>query len=330
MGNILFANPEFLFGLVIIIPMLVWYIKKDGFTQTSIQISSLRAFERTPITYKHILRHVEFSIRILAIVLLLIALARPQSENNWEDTTTKGIDIVLALDVSGSMMAMDFDPNRFEASKNVAIEFISGRKNDRIGVVVFSGESFTQCPLTTDHAVLVNLVNELKQGLIEDGTAIGVGLANAVNRLKNSDAISKVVILLTDGVNNMGSIDPITAAQIAEKFGIRVYTVGVGRNGYAPYPMQTMFGIQYQNMEVQIDEEILKEIAKITGGKYFRATNNKKLLEIYNEIDQLEKSRIEVKKFSNTSEEYLPLAILAVILLILAILIRSIFLKTIP
>lgn len=330
MGNIEFANPEFLFGLIIIVPMVIWHIIKDGQTQASLQISSLRAFEKTPLSFRHVLRHIEFGLRLLVIALLIIAMARPQSTDNWEDSSTKGIDIVLALDVSGSMMAMDFEPNRFEASKSVAIEFISGRKYDRIGVVVFSGESFTQCPLTTDHAVLINLVNELKQGLIEDGTAIGVGLANAVNRLKDSKAISKVIILLTDGVNNMGAIDPLTAATIAEKFGIRVYTVGVGRNGYAPYPVQTMFGIQYQNMEVQIDEEILKQISKITGGKYFRATNNKKLIEIYQEIDQLEKSKIEIKKFSTKSDEFLPLLIIAGILLCLVIIIRNIVLKTIP
>jgi Ca-activated chloride channel family protein len=267
---------------------------------------------------------------MLAISLLILALARPQSTNNWEDTSTEGIDIVLALDISGSMMAMDFEPNRFEASKNVAVEFISGRRNDRIGVVVFSGESYTQCPLTTDHAILVNLIQELQQGLIEDGTAIGVGLANAINRLKDSKAVSKVIILLTDGVNNMGSIDPLTAAQIAKKFGIRVYTVGVGKNGYAPYPVQTMFGVQYQNMEVQIDEKILQEISRLTGGKYFRATNNKTLVQVYKEIDKLEKSKIEVKKFSNKNDEFLPLVIVAFLLLLLGILIRTLILRTIP
>lgn len=330
MGNIVFANPEFLFGLIIIIPIVIWYIKKDSIHHSSIQVSTLRAFKITPLTYKHFLKHIEFGFRMLAVALLITAIARPQSANNWEDTNTEGIDIVMALDISGSMMAMDFEPNRFEAAKNVAIEFISGRRNDRIGVVVFSGESFTQCPLTTDHAVLINLVQELKQGLIEDGTAIGVGLANSINRLKDSKAVSKVIILLTDGVNNMGSIDPLTAAQIAKKFGIRVYTVGVGRNGYAPYPVQTMFGIQYQNMEVQIDENTLKEISKITGGKYFRATNNKTLVGIYKEIDQLEKSKIEVKKFSNKNDEFLPLAIVATILILLSILIRTLVLRSLP
>lgn len=330
MGNIIFANPAFLFGLIIIIPMIVWYILKDGQSYSSIQISSLRAFKTTPLSYKHILRHIEFGIRILAIVLLIVALARPQSTNNWEDTSTEGIDIILALDISGSMLARDFEPDRFEASKNVAIEFISGRQNDRIGLVVFSGESFTQCPLTNDHAVLINLVQDIKQGLIDDGTAIGVGLANSINRLKDSKAISKVIILLTDGVNNMGSIDPITAANIAGKFGIRVYTVGVGRNGYAPYPVQTIFGIQYQNMEVQIDEETLKGIAQLTNGKYFRATNNTKLIEIYKEIDRLEKSKIEVKKFSNKNDEFLPLAVAAIIMLLISLILKYSVLKTIP
>jgi len=330
MGNIIFANPEFLFGLIILVPLVVWYILKDKENHPSLQISSLRAFAKVPISYKHILRHIEFSFKILILALMIISLARPQSTDNWEDITTEGIDIVLALDVSGSMMAMDFNPNRFEASKKVAMEFIAGRENDRIALVVFSGESYTQCPLTTDLGVAINLVNDLKQGIIEDGTAIGVGLANAVNRLKDSKSKSKVIILLTDGVNNMGSIDPMTAAQIASKFGIRVYTVGVGKNGTAPFPMQTIFGIQYQEMEVQIDEATLKAIAELTGGKYFRATNNNKLKEIYQEIDKLEKSKVDIKKFSNKEDEFLPLILVAAILLVMVFIIRYLFLKSIP
>ncbi len=203
----------------------------------------------------------------------------------------------MALDISGSMLARDFKPDRLEASKDVATEFISGRPYDRIGLVVFSGESFTQCPLTTDHAVLINLMHEIQSGMIEDGTAIGMGLANAVNRIKDSEAKSKVIILLTDGVNNMGEIAPATAAGIAKTFGIRVYTIGVGTQGMAPYPVQTPFGIQYQNMPVEIDEAILKEIAQTTGGRYFRATDNDKLVQVYHEIDKLEKSKIDVKQF---------------------------------
>ncbi|MFN8258676.1 MAG: VWA domain-containing protein [Bacteroidales bacterium] len=325
-----FANPGFLFGLIILVPMVIWYVLKDEKNHTSIQVSTLRAFKTRPLGFKNILRHVLFGARMLIIALLIIILARPQSTNNWENSTSEGIDIVLALDISSSMLARDFKPDRMEASKEVAIEFISGRENDKIGLVVFSGESFTQCPLTTDHAVLINLFKDIKQGLIEDGTAIGMGLATAVNRLKDSEAKSKVIILLTDGVNNMGAIDPITAANIAKSLGIRVYTVGVGRNGYAPYPVPTMFGIQYQNMEVKIDEEILKEISKLTDGRYFRATNNEKLKEIYKEIDKLEKSKIEVKKFSSRNEEFLPLALLVALLLISDLILRNTVLRTIP
>ncbi|MCF6241963.1 MAG: VWA domain-containing protein [Bacteroidales bacterium] len=325
-----FANPEFLWGLLILIPITVWYILKDENNYTSIQISSLRAFPSTPRTYKFYMRYVLFALKLFLLALLIVMLARPQTTNFWEDKTTEGIDIVIALDISSSMLARDFVPNRLEASKNVAISFISGRPNDRMGLVVFSGESFTQCPLTTDHAVLINLFKDIKQGMIEDGTAIGMGLANAVNRLKDSDAKSKVVILLTDGVNNMGAIDPITAAQLAKSFGIRVYTIGVGKNGYAPYPVQTMFGIQYQDMEVKIDEETLKKISEITDGKYFRATNNRKLKQIYKEIDKLEKSKIQVKKFSSKNDDFMPLAQLAVLLLSLIILIRYTIMRNIP
>ncbi len=330
MHNIEFANPGFLWALLILIPILLWYILKDENYYTSIQVSTLRAFPKEPRTYKFYLRHILFAIKLLLLALLIIMLARPQTTNYWEDKTTEGIDIVIALDISSSMLARDFVPNRLEASKDVAIKFISGRPNDRMGLVVFSGESFTQCPLTTDHAVLINLFKDIKQGMIEDGTAIGMGLATAVNRLKDSDAKSKVIILLTDGVNNMGAIDPITAAQLAKSFNIRVYTIGVGKNGYAPYPVQTMFGIQYQDMEVKIDEETLKKISEITGGKYFRATNNKKLENIYREIDKMEKSKIEVKKFSSKNDEFLPLAQLAVLLLSLFILIRYTIMRNIP
>ncbi len=330
MGNIVFKNPEFLYGIIIIIPMIAWYIFKDKESHATVQISSLRAFKNTPYTFKHFLRHFLFGLRVLVVVILFVILARPQSINNWEDTTTEGIDIVIALDISSSMLARDFKPDRLEASKDVAIEFISGREDDRIGLVIFSGESFTQCPLTTDHAVLINLFKGIKQGMVEDGTAIGMGLATAINRLKDSEAKSKVIILLTDGVNNSGSIDPVTAAQIAETFGIRVYTVGVGRNGFAPYPVQTMFGIQYQSREVKIDEETLKEVSQLTDGKYFRATNNQKLINIYKEIDKLEKSKVEVKKFSSKNDEFLPLAIVVALALIFDIIIRNTVLRAIP
>jgi Ca-activated chloride channel homolog len=228
------------------------------------------------------------------------------------------------------MLAEDFKPNRISAAKDVAIEFVSGRPDDRMGLVVFSGESFTQCPLTTDHAVLINLFKDIKSGMIEDGTAIGLGLANAITRLKDSKAKSKVIILLTDGVNNQGEIDPITAAEIAKTFGIRVYTVGVGTMGTAPYPVQTPFGVKYQDMEVKIDEEGLAQIAQMTDGKYFRATNNKKLAEIYTEIDQLEKSKIEVKEYSKKQEEYFLFALAAALFILLEVLLRNTYLRTVP
>lgn len=310
--------------------MIVWYVLKQRKSNATIQISSLKGFETAPTTYKHILRHALFGFRVAVIALLIVVLARPQSTDSWENVTTKGIDIVMSLDISGSMLAEDFKPNRLEASKNVAMEFIAGRPNDRIGLVVFSGESFTQCPLTTDHAVLVNLFRDIKSGMIEDGTAIGMGLANAVNRLKDSEAISKVIILLTDGVNNQGTIAPETAAEIAKTFGIRVYTVGVGTMGEAPYPFQTPYGTQYQDVEVEIDEDVLTQIADMTGGKYFRATNNRKLKQIYAEIDEMEKSKIDVKEYSKKNEEYLGFALLAGLILLVEILLRNTILRNIP
>ena len=233
------------------------------------------------------------------------------------------------MDISGSMLAEDLKPNRLEASKDVAVDFISKRVNDRIGLVIFSGESFTQCPLTTDHNVLINLFKDVKSGMVEDGTAIGMGLATAVNRLKDSDAISKIIILLTDGVNNKGVVAPFTAAEIAKQFGIRVYTIGVGTEGYAPYPFQTPFGVQYQDVEVQIDEKTLQNIATVTDGKYFRATNNSKLKEIYKDIDKLEKSKIEVTEFHKRSEEFSNFAIPAFIILLFGFILEKTYLKQI-
>lgn len=330
MYHITFANRDFLYLLLVLIPMVIWYIFKQRTSQASLQISTIEGFEKIPKTYKHYLRHILFALRIIGMALLILAFARPQSTNKWQNIITEGIDIILAVDISSSMLARDFQPNRLEASKNVAVEFISGRPNDRIGLVVFSGESFTQCPLTTDHAILINLFRDIESGMIEDGTAIGMGLATGINRLKDSKAISKVVILLTDGVNNMGDIAPLTAAEIAKTYGVRVYTVGVGTKGMASYPVQTPYGIQYQNMPVQIDEEILKEIAQMTNGRYFRATNNKKLIEIYKEIDQLEKSKIDVKEYSKKQEEYFPFALLAGILILTELLIRNTILRNIP
>jgi Ca-activated chloride channel family protein len=288
----------------------------------------LQPFEKAGTTFRHYLRYILFALRILAITLLILVLARPQSTDKFQDVTTEGIDIVLALDISGSMLARDFKPDRLEASKNVATEFISGRPYDRIGLVVFSGESFTQCPLTTDHAVLINLLRDIKSGMIEDGTAIGMGLANGINRIKDSEAKSKVIILLTDGINNRGEIAPATSAEIAKTYGIRVYTIGVGTQGMAPYPVQTPFGTQFQNMPVEIDEAILKEIAQTTGGRYFRATDNDKLVQVYGEIDKLEKSKIDVRQFSRKEEKYMIPAIIAFFLLAVEILLRNTIYKS--
>jgi Ca-activated chloride channel family protein len=322
MTVIKFADPLFLYLLVIVAGMIVFYVLKQHKTNASLQMPGIQQFVNTGNTFRNYLRHILFALRTIAVTLLIIILARPQKTDIFQDVTTEGIDIILTLDISGSMLARDFNPDRLEASKNVATEFISGRPYDRMGLVVFSGESFTQCPLTTDHAVMINLMREIQSGMIEDGTAIGMGLATAINRIKDSDAKSKVIILLTDGINNRGEIAPATAADIAKTFGIRVYTIGVGTQGMAPYPVQTAFGIQYRNMPVEIDEAILKEIAEKTGGKYFRATDNTKLVQVYSEIDKLEKSKIDVKQFARREEKYLLPAIIAFSLLALEFLLR--------
>jgi Ca-activated chloride channel homolog len=317
-----FSNPKLLY-LAILIPIMVgWYLFRQLRSTPTLQISGIQPFTGGPTTWKNYARHLPFILRQIVFGLLIIVIARPQSSDSWENVTTEGIDIVIALDISGSMLAEDFKPNRLEASKAVATEFIAGRPDDRMGLVVFAGESFTQCPLTTDHAVLMNLFQGIESGIIEDGTAIGLGLATSVSRLKDSEAKSRVIILLTDGMNNRGEIAPVTASEIAKTFGIRVYTVGVGSLGTAPYPFRTPFGIQYQNVKVEIDEGVLKEIANMTGGKYFRATNNQKLKEIYQEIDKLEKSRIDVKEINTKTEEYQRFMFLALILLTIEITLR--------
>lgn len=327
MNSYSFADPKYLFLLILVPLMLLYYILKQRKASASLRLSSLQFLAGTKPTIRYYLQHFLFVMRLIAISMLIIVLARPQSTDRWQDSSTQGIDIMMAMDISGSMLARDFKPDRLEAAKSVATEFITGRSTDRIGLVIFSGESFTQCPLTTDHAVLINLLREMESGMIEDGTAIGLGLATAVNRIKDSDAISKVIILLTDGVNNRGAIAPLTAAEIAQTMGIRVYTVGVGTKGMAPYPIQTAAGLRYQNMPVEIDEETLSEIADMTGGRYFRATDNESLVNIYKEIDKLEKSKIDVQEYSMKHEEYLLWAILAVALIFAEIIIRNTFLK---
>ena len=326
-----FANPNYLYLLLLLIPLVAWYFYKLRKSQASLQISSAEAFEAPGATsWRVYLRHVPFVLRMVAIAVLIVVLARPQSTNSWQNSTTEGIDIVMAIDISTSMLAEDLKPNRLEAAKDVAASFINGRPNDNIGLVVFAAESFTQCPLTTDHGVLLNLFKDIQPGIIQDGTAIGVGLANAVSRIKDSQAKSKVIILLTDGVNNTGQVAPVTAAEIAKTFGIRVYTIGVGTQGEAPYPIPTAFGVQYQNIPVEIDEQILKQIASTTGGQYFRATDNASLKEIYSEIDQMEKTKISVQEFSKKQEEYKNWALLAFVLLLVEVLLRNTVLRNIP
>lgn len=327
-NGIEFANPGF-FWLLLLVPLLAyWYIAREKEFQENLTLSTSGGFHSGKSATLATFRHISIIFRLLAIILLITALARPQTSLSWKNTTTEGIDIIIASDISGSMLAEDFKPNRLEAGKNIAIDFIKERPEDRIGLVVFSGEAFTLCPLTIDHDVLINFFSGVKNGMIDDGTAIGMGLATAINRLKDSEAKSKVVILLTDGSNNGGSIPPLTAAEIAKQFKIRVYTVGVGTNGYAPYPVPNAFGgVSYQKMPVQIDEATLSKIASLTGGKYFRATDNEKLKKIYQQIDDLEKAKIAVTQFRKKTELFLPFAIVALCLLLLEFIGRTTIFK---
>jgi Ca-activated chloride channel homolog len=326
-SGIEFAHPGFSWLLLIVPLTVAWYIWRQQILQGSLSISAVKGFSIPTKSVIPRLRHSGIVLRSLALVALIIALARPQSSLSWQNTTTEGIDIIIASDISGSMLAEDFQPNRLEAGKNIAIDFIKNRPDDRIGLVIFSGESFTQCPLTIDHDVLINLFKDVKNGMIDDGTAIGMGLATAVNRLKESDAKSKVVILLTDGSNNMGSIPPVTAAEIAKQFNVRVYTVGIGTHGYAPYPVQTPAGIQYQRIPVDVDEGTLSKIANITGGKYFRATDNETLKNIYDQIDKLEKAKIDVTQYHKKTEMFLPFALIALLFLSLEFILKNTLLK---
>lgn len=311
-----FANPELLWLLLLIPLLTAWHVWKQHALTASIRHSSLAVFDGVPGSWRVRLRFLPFALRMLALAFLIVAFARPQTSARGENVYREGIDITIALDISGSMLAEDFRPNRLEAAKKVGEDFILARESDRIGLVIFAGESFTQCPLTTDYAVLVDLLRKVKTGYLQDGTAIGEGIANAVNRMKDSKSKSKVMILLTDGVNNMGSIDPATAAEIARTFGIRVYTIGVGTRGMAPYPFKTVYGIQYQPVPVEIDEEMLRQVAEITGGQYFRATGNKKLVEIYDEIDKLERTKIEVTEFHRYTELFYDYLLAGLLLLV--------------
>lgn len=329
-NDVTFANSWALYLLLLLPLFFYWYWKKKNKVSPDIVYSSLKIFQRVPKSIKEKIIHVPIFIRLIALALLIVAFARPQSFSSGENIFTEGIDIAMVLDISGSMLAEDFKPNRLEAAKNVINNFIKGRTTDKIGLVIFAGESFTQCPLTIDYSVLSNLLSQIKSGMIQDGTAIGNAITNGVNRLKDSQAKSKVMILLTDGVNNAGQIDPVTAAQIAQKFGIRIYTVGVGTIGQAPYPFDTPFGRRYQMVPVEIDENLLKQISNNTGGKYFRATNNKKLAEIYDEIDKLEKTRVEVTSFRHAKELYFGWALGGFLLLLFEFGIANFYLRRLP
>ena len=324
-----FANPEYLFLLLLLLPIVGWYIYELRKSDASVQVSDTRVLAAQPKSIRIWLLHVPFVLRIAVITLISIALARPQLTNKWSSQSTEGIDIMMALDISGTMLAEDLRPNRLEAAKKVASDFVIARPNDQIGLVVFAGESFTQCPLTTDHAVLVNLFKSVEYGMVEDGTAIGLGLANAVNRMKDSETKSKVIILLTDGSNNRGDIDPQTAAEIAKTYGIRVYTIGVGSYGQARVPVQTPIGKQYITMDNEFDETTLRSIAETTGGQYFRAKDNTSLKAIYDQIDQMEKTKLRVREFSKHTENFMPFLYAALFCLLLEIILRYFVLRTI-
>jgi Ca-activated chloride channel homolog len=325
--NISFAHPLFLLLFAVVPLMIYWYTTKS--TQATMMVSSLRNFSGVK-SWRNTFRHLPFILRILAIISLILGLARPQIRNDEQITNGEGIDIVLCLDISGSMLAQDFSPNRMEAAKNVAADFINSRPTDRIGLVIFSGESFTMCPLTTDRSVLKTQLFSVESGLLEDGTAIGSGLATSVERLRASQSKSKVIILLTDGENNGGLIDPNTAKEIAKSVGVRVYTVGVGTEGFAPMPVQTAGGIVMQREKVSIDEKLLTQIANETGGKYFRARDNESLSSIYKEIDQLEKSKIEVTSLRKFSEQFFPFALAALILVLMEFILRFTVFRKFP
>jgi Ca-activated chloride channel homolog len=301
-SNVTFAYPWVLYSLAVIPLLVLYYIKIGKKKENTLIFSSLKTFKGIPSGWRERLRHLPFILRMAALALFIVALARPQSFTSGENIYSEGIDIAMVLDISSSMLAEDFSPNRLEASKSVITNFIGDRLSDRIGLVIFSREAFTQCPLTIDYSVLSGLLRDVKSGMIEDGTAIGNAIANGVNRLKDSPAKSKIIILVTDGVNNSGEVNPLSAAEIAKTFGIRIYTIGVGTRGEAPYPVKTAFGTRYQMVPVEIDEALLKKVAEDTNGKYYRAVNNKKLQEIYNEIDKLEKTKVEVTSYRNASE----------------------------
>lgn len=327
-----FKNPIFFLLLLVLVPYIVWYVLRFKQSLPSLKVPDTTKYVKVPKTFRLYLMHLPFLLRIVLISLVVCILARPQSKHSWSNADVEGIDIMLAVDVSTSMLAQDFKPNRVEALKEIAQRFIEKRPNDNMGLTIFAGDAYTQCPLTTDHTVLMNLYNSVDcnmaaRGVIDDGTAIGDGIMNAILRLKESQAKSKVIILLTDGVNNAGNISPQTAAEIAKKYGIRIYTIGIGRNGMAPYP--TGMGGTVM-VPVEIDEETMTKISRETGGQYFRAQKNAELDAIYQDIDKLERTKFSVKQFSRRGELYMPFAIAAMIVLLLEILLRTVVLKRLP
>jgi Ca-activated chloride channel family protein len=327
--HITFAEPRLFFLVIIPLLLVGYYLWRQRQRFPELTLSNLGGMTQLS-SKRGALKGLTLTLRVIVLCLLIMAMARPRSSLKEQNITSEGIDIVMAMDISSSMLAKDFEPNRMEAAKRLSKDFIEARPNDRIGLVVFAGESFTQCPVTTDHEVLLKLLSELKDGMVEDGTAIGMGLATSVTRLQESQTKSKVVILLTDGVNNSGMVDPTTAAEAAIQFGVRVYTIGVGTRGEAPYPFQMGNQIVYQNVPVQIDEELLGKIAKMTGGQYYRATNNASLKKIYEEIDTLEKSKIKVASIERTSDEFFPFVLAAIILLFSELILRYTYLRSLP
>jgi Ca-activated chloride channel family protein len=326
-----FMHPGLLWLLLLLVPIIAWYVLKQRDNDATLRLPTTQAFDNMPRSWKEWMRHVLFGLQMLSLACLVIILARPQSSNSWSKTDIEGTDIVLSLDVSGSMLAKDFKPNRLEAAKEVASNFVSNRTSDNIGLVIFAGEAFTQVPMTNDIATLVNHIGELQIGMLEDGTAVGDGIATAINRIKDGKAKSKSIILLTDGSNNTGVVGPLTAAKIALKYGIKIYAIGVGTMGEALYPTMDITGqITYTRQRVEIDEKSLQEIANTTGGKYFRATNKGVLKEIFAEIDRLEKTRMDVQRHSQMDDNYQPWAIALLLMLTLCAIIRYTVLRTIP
>lgn len=324
-----FAKPLYLL-LLLAVPLFIFLFLHRRKRPATFQLSTLGAFIKQQLSWKSKWYWLPFTLLCLGYISAVFALARPQSSTQLSTQKTEGINIVLAMDVSGSMLTRDLEPNRFEAAKSVAAQFVSSRPHDNIGLVVFAGESYTQCPLTTDHAVLLNLINSVEMGLINDGTAIGSGIATAINRLKEAEGESKVIILLTDGTNNQGAIAPRTAAEIAKNYGIKIYTIGVGTMGEAPTPFQTIFGVEYRMMPVEIDEVLLKDVAQQTGGTYFRATDNESLRQVYEEIDKMERVELKVENFTQKAEHFVPFLYSALILTLISLLLRTTIFRSLP